>query len=300
MDNFLKEIEEFQIQEEIFTERQVLEMELEGVDLTKTAAITDLKERRAKEIGFLHTFKKTPSPETFEPLYNSFEPLIMKAAQRNMFGSPLPKAAHKALAAQSFLDATRTWDAGKGSFNTHVVNTVFNKGKRLNLKYQNVGYIPEGRATKYQSFQTSLHLLRDDLGREPSSHELADEMVLPVAEIERLQKEVRKSYLADDKIQMKGPAFAQSDKVVQAAHDFMHQLIPAHQSILEHALGMNGKQSLTKASGGPDVKAIMSASKQSEAQVRSALKTISRKMKSVQGAGTRMDLEDIFGGEISG
>lgn len=299
MDNFLKEIEEFPIQEEIFTERQVLEMELEGVDLTKEAAITDLKERRSKEIGYLHEFKKSPSAATFEPLYNSFEPLIMKAAQRNMFGSPLPKAAHKALAAQSFLDATRTWNAAKGSFNTHVVNTVFNKGKRLNLKYQNVGYIPEGRATKYQSFQTALHLLRDDLGREPSAHELADEMALPVAEIERLQKEVRKSYLADEQIQMKGPAFAQSDKVVRAAHDFMYQLIPAHQVVLEYALGMNGKPSLTKSTGGPDIKAIMNSSKQTEAQVRSALKTISRKMKDIQSLG-KMDIEDIFGGEIHG
>ena len=303
MDNYTAELDAITIQEDVFSDREVAEIELEllqGTALTKEAAVSDLKAKREKELQYLHEFRKNPSQKTFEPLYNSFEPMILKATQRNMFGSPIPKAAHRALAAQSFLDATKNWKPSAGSFSTYAFSTIANKGKRLNLKYQNFGYIPEGRATKYQSFQTALHLLREELGRDPSTHELADEMALPVVEVERLQKEVKKSYLEDSSIQMKGPAFAQSDNVVKAAHDFMHQLIPAHQVVLEYALGMNGKPSLTKATGGPDIKAIMKTSGQSEAQVRSALKTISRKIKSAQGLSNRMDIEDIFGGEISG
>ncbi len=296
MDDVLAKLDEVSIEEVTYTDAQIEEIELELYGLTKESAAS-LQEKREKEVQLLHDFRADPTSKTFEPLYNSFEPLIMKAAQKNMFGSPVPKAAHKALAAQSFYDATRNWKPSAGQFKTYMYGYVQNKGKRLNLTYQNFAYIPEARATKYQAYQNALHILREDLGHEPSAQQVADELSLPVAEVERLQKEVRKSYLQNDSIAMKGPTWAQSDKTVQIAHDFMHELIPAHQVVMEYALGMNGKPSLTKPSGGPDIKAICKAANLTEPQVRSAFKTISRKMKQNRGSGFRTDLEEIYARE---
>jgi DNA-directed RNA polymerase specialized sigma subunit len=299
VDNVLAKLDLVSVDEVNYTDAEIEAIELELYGLTKEGSV-GLKEKREREVQLLHDFRANPTPKTFEPLYNSFEPFIMSAAQKNMFGSPIPKAAHKALAAQSFYDSIRNWKPESGQFKTYMYNYVHNKGKRLNLTYQNFAYIPEARATKYQAYQNAVHILREDLGHEPSAQQIADDLALPIAEVERLQKEIRKSYLQDDAISMKGPSWAQSDKTVQIAHDFMHELIPAHQVVMEYALGMNGKPSLTKPSGGPDIKAICKASNLSEAQVRSAFKTISRKMKQHRGQGIRTDIEEIYGDASNG
>lgn len=265
------------------TEEEMLRIELECYGpLVKTA--TDLKARRQEEMALLTAFKSKPSQETFVPLYRSFKPLIINAAQKNMFGSPLPKAAHMALAAQSFLDATRTFDPKKGgSFKTHAYGTIQEKGKRLNLKYQNIGYIPEARATKYQQFQTAAHLLREQLGREPSTTEIADELMLPEREIERLRKEIRDERIMKEHMVHKGGAFAQSDRAMQVARDVHGSLEPKHRLVLEYTLGLFGRPSLVKRSGKADIAAIAKAAGLSIADVRSARKTIYRKFKDYTG-----------------
>lgn len=267
--------------DDVFSEKDVL---IEELMLMKEAASADeLKQKRAKEIDLLKTFKSNPGQQTFMPLYTSFKPLILKAASKNMFGSPIPQAAHVAYAAQSFLDAIRTHDPAKGSFTTHMYNTVFEKGKRLNLKYQNIGYIPESRATKYQAFQTANYLLKEQLGREPSTIELSDELAIPPADIERLRKEMRQDLILREDIPNIGPAFAQSDKTMQIARDLQYSLIPKHRVVLERAMGINGVKPLLKRTGGPDVQAISKAAKLTVPEVRSALKTISRKMREHRG-----------------
>lgn len=261
---------------EFFTDDEVLAEEMTLIKLGTTA--DDLKIKRVREDQLLKDFKKDPSQATFMPLYQSFKPLVLKAAQKNMFGSPIPQAAHVAFAAQSFLDATRTHDAAKGGFATHAFNTVFQKGKRLNLHYQNIGYIPESRATKYQAYQTASYLLKEQLGREPSTIELADELAIPPKEIERLRKEIKQDLVLKESLPTVGPAFAQSNKTMQAAMDLQYNLIPKHRVVLEHTLGLNGVTPLLTRSGKPDIPAIAKKAGMSIAEVRSARKTISREM----------------------
>lgn len=283
-------------------EMDVIEFDCLGLTKEAATSMEVLKKKRENEEQMLKAFQKSPSQETFTPLYQSFQPLLMKASKGNMMHSTLPQAAHKMFAAQNFLDAIRTFKPAAGrTFRSHAYDTVMQKGKRLNPKYQNIGYIPEARAMKYQTFKTTQQLLKDDLGREPSAHEIADEMSLPVAEVARLQKEVRSSYIMQEELPNVGAAHLQSDKALLAAHDFMHELIPAHQVVLEYALGMNGKPSLSKPSGGPDASAIVKASGLQMNIVRSAFKTISRKMKDQIHQGgllTQTDIEDIFPDEI--
>ena len=283
------------VEVKLFTDAEVEEM-------TKEAAISpeELKKKRTQEVDLLGAFHKAPSKATFMPLYQSFKPFIMKAAKKNMYGSPLPQAAHMALAAQSFLDATRTWDKSKGPFASHAFNTVSEKGKRLNLKYQNIGYIPEARATKYQSFQTAQYLLRENLGREPSTVELADEMSMPPAEIERMRKEIKQDLILKENLPNAGPAFAQSDKTRQVYRDIQYSLTPKHRLILEHAVGLNGLTPLSKSGGGPDVQALAHGLKLSVPEIRSGLKAISRHVKEFRGSiGQAGDLDHFVDEEES-
>lgn len=266
--------------EQLYSELEVEAMEKE---LLKTAsAPVDLKAKREKELGLLNAYKKNPSPETFQPLYQSFKPLIHKATQRNMYGSPIPQAAHTMYAAQSFLDATRTFDAAKGGFNTHVFNTVADKGKRLNLKYQNIGYIPESRATKYGAYQTSLHILKEELGREPSTLELSDELGVSPKEVERLRSEIRTDRLMNESVSTIGPSFAQTNKALQVINDIQYSLRPEPRLVLEYIYGLNGRPELVKknkAGDKPDLAAISKATGMSLQKIRSALKSITRKLR---------------------
>jgi hypothetical protein len=286
------------VDDKMFTD---LEVAKEEVELFKIASADELKVKRAKEVDLIHAFKSKPSKATFMPLYQSFKPLIISAAKRNMFGSPIPQAAHMMNASQNFLDAVKGWKPDKGGFTTYMYSTVFNGGKRLNLKYQNIGYIPEARATKYQAFQTAQHILREQLGREPSTVELADEMAMPPAEVERMRKEVRQDLILNDSIPTVGPGFAQSDKAMQVFRDLQYSLMPKHRVVLEHATGINGVTPLLKKTGGPDVQAISRAAKISVPEVRSALKTISRKTKEFRGTiGSAHDLDTLIDGDTDG
>jgi hypothetical protein len=241
----------------------------------------EVSKRKEQDIQLLNAFKKSPSKETFTPLYQAFKPWIMKASRPNTFGSPLPASAHWALATQSFLDSIRTFKPELGNFHSHAFTTINNKGKRLNLKYQNIGYIPEARATKYQIFKNSTNLLREQLGREPSTHEIADDMGWSPKMVETMRKEIRDDLVLDEGYSDL-QSVIKSDKAMQAFRDMQYSLIPAHQLVMEHALGI-GRPALTKPSGGPDLQAISKATKLSVPKIRSALKTISRKYKQHEG-----------------
>ena len=244
----------------------------------EAASAEELKVKRQDEVKLLDTFKKTPTQQTFMPLYKSYEPMIRRAASKNMFGSPLPESAHMALAAQSFMDSIRTWKPGMAPFHHYAFNTIFNKGKRLNLKYQNIGYIPESRATKYQVFQNAVTLLREQLGREPSAHEIADDLAWSVKDVETMQREVKKDLVLDEGFS-EGTSLFKSDKTVQAARDIMYSLTPQHQLVLEHLMEFNGKKLKLKPSGGPDLDHLAQQTSLSVPKIRSALKTITRKIK---------------------
>lgn len=248
----------------------------------EAATAEEISIKRQDEVKLLNVFKNNPSKETFMPLYRSYEPMIRRAASKNMYGSPLPESAHMALAAQSFMDSIRTWKPGMAPFHNHAFNTIFNKGKRLNLTYQNIGYIPESRGTKYQLFQNTVALLRENLGREPSAHEIADDLAWSVKDVETMQREVKKSYVLDETFS-EGTSLFKSDATVQAARDIMYSLTPQHQLVLEHLMEFNGKKLQLKPSGGPDLAHLSQQTKLSVPKIRSALKTITRKIKSYRG-----------------
>jgi len=246
------------------------------------APAEDIAKKREEDIRLLNAFKKDPTKETFTPLYQSFKPLIYKASRPNTFGSPLPPSAHWAYATQSFLDAIRTHNPKLAPFHIHAYTTILNKGKRLNLKYQNIGYIPEARATKYQLFNNTLSLLREQLGREPSTLEISDELKWSPKMVETMRKEIRTDYLMDEG-KSEIHSLVKSDRAKQAFQDLQYSLIPAHQLVLEHAVGLNGRSALLKPSGGPDLNAISKVTKLSVPKIRSALKTITRKYKQYEG-----------------
>lgn len=241
-----------------------------------------MKIKREKELELLKEFKKNPSQETFMPLYTSFKPAIISAMSTNSHRSPLPQAAHMAYAAQNFLESIRRYDPSKGTFRYHAMNTVRQAGKRLNLKYQNIGYIPEGRAVKYQTYQNALYHLREMLGRDPTTAEIADEITLPLSEVEKLQREVKKDLYSNENFLGRGNAINQSNAAMTMLHDIRPTLTRPQQAVLDYTAGMYGKKALVKSTGRPDIPAIAKATGLPLAQVRSIRKTLARAAENYQ------------------
>ena len=263
-------------------------------ELEKEAAVTDKKFEDEKKL--IKDFKANSTSATFTPLFQSFKPLIYKAAMPNMINSPIPQAAHMALATQAFYDAAKTWDHKKGaSFRTHIYGAVNDKGKRLNYKYQNLGYIPENRAAKYGPIHNAMAILKDSLGREPSTFEIADELSIPPGQVEKLLKEIRKDRILDDST-ISQNTFFRTDRARALAQDLQYELIPQHQVVIEHMFGLNGKKELLTATGMADIPAIAKATKLKESQVRSAKKIIEKKAKRYLGLSQPTE-EDVISEE---
>jgi len=124
---------------------------------------------------------------------------------------------------------------------------------RYLAKYQNVGKIPETRAQMIGLFQNRLAHLREQLGREPSNAELADDMKASMAEvaelsrtmqkltpktIETLRGEVRRDLLAEAP---GGEAQMGSSPLLDHLI-FLHGSLSAEQQVvLEHTFGGFGK-----------------------------------------------------------
>lgn len=216
-------------------------------------AAPNLGALRQQELDVWRRWKAQPNAQDFERLYNSHKPVIYRAAERYLNSTTLPKAAVRSDMVRQYITALSSYDPSKGAaLPTHIHTAMQHTGRYL-AKYQNVGKIPEERASLIGLFQNRLGHLREQLGREPSNAELADDMKASMAEvaelsramkkvtpktIETLRGEVRRDLLAEapgGEAQL--GASPMLDHLV-----FLHgSLSPEQQVVLEHTFAGFGK-----------------------------------------------------------
>lgn len=261
--------------------------------LSKQAAEEVPTTRRQEDMKLFAAYKKDPSPDTFQPLYRAFKPFLMKATYPNMNRSPIPQSVHVGFAAQNFHDALQKFNPAKGaSLHTHVHGWVREKGKRLNYKYQNIGYIPEARATKYQLFQNTVQMLKDLHGREPSTLELADEIKWSPKMVETMREEIRRPLLLDETM-AEAYKMKEHDSSKQLLYDVHYGLTPPHQLVLEHVAELYGRKAPVKPGGGTDLNALSKVTGLKVPQIRSAFKTITRRVNEYRGIQNAQEAEEV-------
>lgn len=97
--------------------------------------------KKTDELDLYHDWKKTQSPVMFQKLYTSMKPMLYDAARKASYGSNVPESAHQVWAAQSFLEALKTYKPTAGAaLQSHVYTAVQRKANRLNYLYQNLTY----------------------------------------------------------------------------------------------------------------------------------------------------------------
>lgn len=204
-----------------------------------------MDDRKKSELDLFHQWKRTGDKKHFQELYGSMKNLIHDAARKASFGSNIPEAAHKIYAAQNFMDALRTYDPKKGTaLQTHVYGAVHQKAKRLNYMYQNLGHIPEPRAQQIGLYQSEFQNLRDHLGREPSTAELADRLNWNMRDVAHIQKELRKD-LAMEQGTEEAPFF-ENAREEELLHNLYYDLSSEEKVVYEYVFGKFGKPKMMK------------------------------------------------------
>jgi len=148
-----------------------------------------LSPQKEKELELWKTWKDTGDTETLSTLLTSMQPLLQKSVNKYR-AAPVPSYALEAVARDLAVKAFETYDPNKAQLNTHTVNHLKHL-QRYVLNYQNVGKIPETRGVKITRYLNTKAQLSDEYNREPSLAEMADELQWNIAEVERMEKELR-------------------------------------------------------------------------------------------------------------
>lgn len=154
-----------------------------------------------------HTHGRTP--EHLEPLLDAYAPLIARKTQEWTGSVLIPRSVMEGEITKHVITAFQTYDPKRGAaLNTHVQHRI-QKAKRFMVQHQNVTYIPEPQAYQIGNIQRAHNALSQDLGRDPTTQEIADHIGLPVRQVSRIQKSIHAdipgSSLETDPVPRLGP-----------------------------------------------------------------------------------------------
>jgi DNA-directed RNA polymerase specialized sigma subunit len=211
--------------------------------------------KKTDELDLYHDWKKTQSPTMFQKLYTSMKPLLYEAARKASFGSNVPESAHQIWAAQSFLDALKTYKPTAGAaLQSHVYTAVQRKANRLNYLYQNLGHIPEPRLMQVGLYQNVYENLKATMGREPAPAEIADKVGWGIKDVVKIQKELTKDLAMDLGTEEKGVFESSVDEEVL---DYIYyDLNSEEQLVYDCVFGKHGKPKMVKSSNRVDFERI--------------------------------------------
>lgn len=130
--------------------------------------------------------------QDLQPLFNQFQGTLEKQVGQYANRVNIPPAAIRANVHQNFVEALHTYDPNKGAkLNTHVVNQL-QKTKRFIAQNQNFARLPEPMIYRIGEFDRAQDQLKQKLGRDPTTQELADKLKWPQVHVERMRMSLRK------------------------------------------------------------------------------------------------------------
>jgi DNA-directed RNA polymerase specialized sigma subunit len=196
-------------------------------------------------------FKARPGTGANTEILKALRPTL--ATGLKSFGGPAANPMLRSRAKRLALDAVRTYDPEQAQLKTHVMNHLQGLNRYAARQGQLLS-VPERVAIDRGHLEAAEAELRDTLGREPSSAEVADHTGLSV----KRQAYVRgyRPGFAEGQLEAGagggdgegggwvGPAVAQADPTAARLEFLYHDLDPTNQAIVEHAYGLHGRRQL--------------------------------------------------------
>jgi DNA-directed RNA polymerase specialized sigma subunit len=219
----------------------------EAMDKFAAEEGVDRDQLRQLELETWQRWKQSPNPVDFEWLWRSHQPVIqVSPAGRYMASTTLPKAAVRSDILRNYVEALDTFDPSRGRALHNHVSFGMKRTQRYLNTYQNIGKIPEDRSRLIGLLDSREAALQQQLGRLPSSTELADDMSIAAADIIEMQKakitprvvatlrrEKRRDLVTEAP---RGPeTTSEADSPMLEHIQFIHgSLSPEQQVVLEH------------------------------------------------------------------
>ena len=180
-------------------------------------------------------------PEDLAPLLRSFKPMLN--SKINVYKGKVKMIPDSAIEAEfqlRLVDALRSYDPTKGASLGTYVYRYLDKAKRFITEHQNVGRIPENRVYKIKKFTSARDELAEELGRPPSTEDMANKLGWSHKEVGRMEDELRSDLMTqgfeDDPYAL---VPSKSEEVIRL---FKFELQGKELEVYEHLTGQGRKQ----------------------------------------------------------
>tara|TARA_Y100000310_G_scaffold269080_1_gene282029 strand:- start:345 stop:1223 length:879 start_codon:yes stop_codon:yes gene_type:complete len=166
-------------------------------ELSTFNALDTLDAKKSRELEMWKRWKAGGErPEDLRPLLRSFRPMIRSKV--NVYKGKVKMIPDSAIESEfqlRFVDALRSYDPSKGTLGTYIFRYL-DKAKRFIVENQNIGRIPENRVYKIKQFTVARDDLTEELGKTPSTKDIADQLGWSLAEVSRMESELRNDLLS--------------------------------------------------------------------------------------------------------
>jgi DNA-directed RNA polymerase specialized sigma subunit len=209
-----------------------------------TSATTGTPTRGQEDLALWRSWKADPTDEHASALLRQVSPLIQREVGKwaGTLARPLLETESKRLAMQAF----HSFDPSRGAqLGTHVVNQL-RKLSRLSYTNQNVARLPENKMLQFHAYHVGHEKLQDELGRAPTTDELADHLGWSIGHLEAFRKDIGRKELLESGGTEGSEAGLHADDTQDHLVDFIHHdLPPMQKSIFEHLTGYRGAEVLS-------------------------------------------------------
>lgn len=214
------------------------------------------------------SWQKKKNKKEFSKIMDSLSPIINYEVNRWTKGGTVPRSAIELQARSLVANSLHTYDPKKASVSTFVVNQM-KPISRTVYSTQNLGKIPEARIAMIGSFKVAKNQLHNELGRDPSTVEIAEHMKLPIKTISLLERELlserSSTSLTDSLYSGKGDFHAS-----ELLENLYYSSGEPERVVLEHLTGLHGKKKL------PSMSSIAKKTGLTAYQVRTSRETLKK------------------------
>lgn len=191
--------------------------------------------RAQRDLALWKEWKATGDKAKLKELFKNFDPLLrLKMSPFIGRVKMVPDSAIESEFKLRFVEALNNYNPEKGALATHIYNYL-NKAKRFIADKQNIGRIPENRIYKIKQYKVAYENLKDKLDADPSLQQLSTELGWPLAEVKRMQSEMR-SDLSSQGFE-EDPYMIMPSKAEEVLRLFQYELDGQELTVYQHLTG---------------------------------------------------------------
>ena len=196
--------------------------------------------RYQEDIEAWKKWNSTGAREDLGVLFKRVDPIIQKEVSRWATG-PVARPVLNLEAKKISLNAFKNFNPEKARLSTHLTNNL--KGlSRIIYTHNNPARLPEHQVLKLNTFLGSKNSLEEQLGREPTTQEIAEDLAWSPREVSRYEGQLRSGYSTS---QPQPPGFEKYD-AEKVFIDFVYNdLVDQDKAVFEYTTGYGGKPILS-------------------------------------------------------